>query len=126
MEIKETLKKFLLGEYYDREFKEGWAPCEGYFQERDPRYVVPSRRDDKLYRKVIAEITYFKNYHCGISETITGDRILFAGRIKVTSEVLARLAEQGCKFSAYRVGFNSYIVDQINHPRWDVELKRYY
>ena len=44
-------------------------------------------------------------------------------KLRVTSEVLARLAEQKCSFSAYRVGENKYLVDQINHKDRYVILK---
>lgn len=95
--------------------------CEGSFVDRNPEYVIPSKWDDIIYKNVKKEIERFLAV-APIIRSKQGGRIIYSGSLKVTSEVLARLAEQECKFSAYRVGLNKYLVEQISNPHWNLKL----
>lgn len=102
-----------------KEWKEGWSGCEEKYARRDPEYVIPDKRDDKIYKKlkkVVKEYTHLRD-NCIYGYVIFSCRTADTSEFKATSEILARLAEQGCTFSAYRTGYNTYLIDQINHPR---------
>lgn len=95
--------------------------CEEAFVDRNPEYVIPSKWDNIIYKKVKKEIERFLAA-APIIRSKRGGRIIYSGRLNVTSEVLARLAEQECKFYAYRVGLNKYLVEQISNPHWNIKL----
>lgn len=108
---------------------------EGYVDEtpygkRSKEYVLPSIWDEILYAQLKRRVENYSNRsRCLYGWVIFSARswwgyFLWGERyITATSEVLARLVEQGCTFSAYRTGYNKYIVDQINHPEESYKLK---
>ncbi len=111
-----------------KKWKKEWAHGKR-FARRDPDYVFPSWKDEKVYKKVkkAVEDYYPLRRECLRGMIIFSSRKGFFGerpipKLKVTSEVLARLAEQGCTFSAYRTGYNTYLVDQINHEKAEIRL----
>ena len=115
-----------LDDDYDKEKK--WKPgfvSEHLYARRDPEYVFPSKKDKKIYGRVKKAVEDFEGERrrCLLGTVIYTSNGSGLMKLRVTSEVLARLAEQKCSFSAYRVGENKYLVDQINHKDRYVILK---
>lgn len=101
--------------------KKSWTNEDAFeedFAKRDPEYVRSSILDNYLYGKVKNAV---EEYTPRRSRSLYGT-VIFHGKIIVTSEVLARLAEQGCSFSAYRISYNLYLADQINHEQKEFKL----
>lgn len=113
-------------DWFDRRFNwnEGHVAEFLFVEEED--YVVPCVWDNIVYGRLKRKVDAYRPYR---SECIYG-WVIFSNRrwwgeinLTVTSAVLARLAKQDCTFSAYRIGYNRYRVDQINHPRMGYELR---
>lgn len=91
---------------------------EYFFERRDKEFVFRSRWDKILYNRVKRTVETYTQERPD-DECICG-RVLFSiygtglRELLVTSDVLARLAEQKCTFSAYRISRNLYLLDQIN------------
>ena len=93
------------------------------FAKRRASCVFRSIWDEIVWRSVVAEIAAFKRTPCLVGTVIYSSNGTGLSELLVTSEVLARLAERGCTFSAYRISKKWYILDQINHTLADVIIE---
>lgn len=93
------------------------------FERRKSAYVFRSIWDDIVWRSVVEKISSFERTSCLYGTVLYSSNATGLPKLIVTSEVLARLAERGCTFSAYRISKNWYLLDQINHRRANIVIK---
>lgn len=108
-----------------KKWEKDYVLDERIYEERDERYVFRSIWDNFIYNRVKKAIEAYtpERTECLMGTVIFSSNGTCWEELLVTSEVLARLAEQNCTVSAYRISRNWYLVDQINHENNDIVIK---